>query len=175
MRRIIESGHASWLNTVIPSWPPCACILNSVVMACCIRANCLGEKEDLLQLQQVGLGVAGRKSIGVISTVTVCEAERQIPRDCHSAATDLAWRARALHEATRRGRPPRLVRLVFGGPCRLRGGVLGRLSRRCRCGLCPCGRCLLVVLLETAMFVFAPRAATTGLVASGLRAGVSSH
>ena len=69
--RIIESGHASWLNTVIPSWPPCACILNSVVMACCIRANCLGEKENLLQLQQVGLGVAGRKSIGVICTVTV--------------------------------------------------------------------------------------------------------
>ena len=82
-----------------------------------------------------------------------------------SAATDLAWRPRARDKATRSGRLPRLLRLGFWSSCGSRRGHLGRLSRRFCCGAGPCCRRLSVVLLETAVFVFAARAAMTGLVA----------
>src|SRR6188472_4460854 len=95
-----------------------------------------------------------------------------IPR---SAATDLAWRPRARDEAAGRGRLPRLVRPDLWCSCGSRRGRLGRPNSRFCCGFCPCGRRLCVVLLETAMFVFATRAAMTGLVAPRACTGLSSH
>ena len=59
---------------------------------------------------------------------------------------------------------------------RHRAGSLGRWSRWLfRCGLGPCGGRFCVVLRKTAMFVFAARCATTGLVASWGWTGLSSH
>jgi hypothetical protein len=56
-----------------------------------------------------------------------------------------------------------------------RRGRLGRSSSGFCCGFGPCGSRLCVVLLETAMFVFAARAAMTGLVAPRSCTGRSSH
>jgi len=92
-----------------------------------------------------------------------------------SAATDLAWRPRARDEATRSGRLPRLVRLGLCCACGRRRGRLGRSSSRFCCGFGPCRGRLCVVLLETAMFVFAARAAMTRLVAPRSCTGGSSH
>jgi hypothetical protein len=92
-----------------------------------------------------------------------------------SAAADLAWRPRARDEATSRGRLPWLVRLGFGRAFGLRVGSLGRRNWCFRCGLGPCGSGLGLVLRKTALLVFAARSATTGLVTSWPRVGLSSH
>jgi hypothetical protein len=62
----------------------------------------------------------------------------------------------------RRSRPRRCGRLRRGGGC---------LGGRLHSG----GPGLRLVLLETALFVFAARAARTGLVPPGSRTGLSSH
>ena len=92
-----------------------------------------------------------------------------------SAATDLAGRPRARDEASRRGRLPRLLRLVLWCSRGRRRGRLRRFNSRFCCDFGPCGSRLPVVLLETAMLVFAARAAMTGLVAPRSCRGRSSH
>ena len=91
-----------------------------------------------------------------------------------SAATNLARRARAGHKATSRGPLPGLVRVWLWRPCGRRRDVFRRLrlSSHLCCGFCARGSCLSVVLLETAMFVLAARAATTGLVAARSSTGL---
>ena len=90
------------------------------------------------------------------------------------AATDLAWRPRARDEASRGGRLPWLVGLGLWCSCGSRRGLGRSSSLFCR-SVGPRGSCLCVVLIETAMFVFAARAAMTGLVAPRSCTGRSSH
>jgi len=92
-----------------------------------------------------------------------------------SAATDLAGRPRARHEATSWGRLPGLVGLVLWRAFRHGARWLGRWGGLLRCGFIPRGGGLRFVLRKTAMFVFATWSATTRLVASRSSIGLSSH
>src|SRR4029453_8915269 len=82
----------------------------------------------------------------------------------HSAATDLAWRPRARDEAARSRRFPRLMGLGLCCWWGRGGGRVGRLlsAFRRRLGLRDSRLCL--VLLQTAMFVFASGTAMTAFV-----------
>ena len=97
-------------------------------------------------------------------------------KDGHiSAATDLAWRPRPRDEATRGGRLPRLVRLVLWCSCGSGRSRRGRSGSFFCYGLGQRGRRSSVVLLETAVLIFAARAAMTALVARRSCTDQSSH
>ncbi len=81
-----------------------------------------------------------------------------------SATADLARRPRARDEATRSGALPGLLRLGLWCSRGSRRGRLGWLVDRRGCGLGPGVSRQGIVLFETALLVFAARAAVTGLV-----------
>jgi hypothetical protein len=90
------------------------------------------------------------------------------------AATDLAWGPRARDEATRSCRFPGLLRFGFSYRRGSRRGRFGRFNSGRR-GFRPFGGSGLLVLLETAVFVFTARAAIAGLVAPRWCTGRSRH
>ena len=133
---------------------------------------------------QMGLAAWGGQGLGHICLLTIThESVVVTAADCvradsqmaSSAATNLAWRPRPRDKATRGGRLPRLVRLVLSCSCRSGRGRLGRSGSFFCCSFGQCGRRSCVVLLETAVFIFATRAAMTGLVAPRSCTGRSSH
>ena len=92
-----------------------------------------------------------------------------------SAAADFGWRPRARDEAASRRRPPGLVRLVLWCSRGRRSGSLRRWGSGFRFAFGPNGSRPGVVLLQAAVFVFAARAAMTGLIAPRSCVGWSSH
>jgi hypothetical protein len=85
-------------------------------------------------------------------------------RTASLSAANLAGRARASDEATRRGHLPGLLSVVLRGSRATHRRLSGLRSPFCRgCG--PCGTGQAIVLLETTVFVFAARTAGARLVA----------
>ena len=139
------------------------------------------RRQDVPANRACGLGGQGLGHICLLTithesvVVTAADCVRADSQMGSSAATNLAWRPRPRDKATRGGRLPRLVRLVLSCSCRSGRGRLGRSGSFFCCSFGQCGRRSCVVLLETAVFIFATRAAMTGLVAPGSCTGRSSH